>query len=129
MLALNIDWVDLTSLSSCSLSYLTLVKQPERLSTTDTIGVVIWLLTKANSPLASPLAIVIISSRMIDTAIVPNSYIVRILPPKAYLEIMVLSQQLQKPLPKLSALILSNFVDTLGMVTNSEDAFPASDLR
>lgn len=96
---------------------------------TDAIRVVVRLFTKADSSLASPLAFVIISSRMVDTAIVPDSYIVRILPSKADLKIVILSQQFQKPLSKLDTLIFRNFVDALGVVANGKDTFPSGDLR
>ena len=62
------------------------------MSPRDTVGIIIRLFTKTDSPLAAPLTLVIIRRSMIDTAIVPDGHVVGILQSETYLKVMVLGQ-------------------------------------
>lgn len=64
---------------------------------------------------------------MINTSIIPNREIVRILPPMPDLQIMVLDNQLNEPVQGPLALFLGQSIDLLDVVSYSKYRFPASD--
>jgi hypothetical protein len=63
--------------------------------------------------------------RMIHAAIIPNRDIVRVLPPIPHLQVMVLRNELHKPLEQVPALVLGKIVDLLHVVPDGEDALPS----
>lgn len=62
---------------------------------------------------------------MIDAAIVPNREIIRVLPPVAHLQIVILDNELDKPIKRALTLLLGQLVDLLHVVSNTEYRLPA----
>jgi hypothetical protein len=64
---------------------------------------------------------------MIDTPVIPNRQIIRILPSVTDLQVMVLNNELHKPVQGSSALFLRQSVDLLDMVSNPKNGLPSCD--
>jgi hypothetical protein len=64
---------------------------------------------------------------MINTSIIPNCEIIRILPPMTDLQIMILDNQLNEPVQGPLALFLGQPIDLLDVVPYAKYRFPASD--
>jgi hypothetical protein len=64
---------------------------------------------------------------MIHTPIIPDRKIIRILPSMSDLKIMIIHHESQKPVQYAFTLPFCKSIDFLHMVSESEDALPASD--
>lgn len=64
---------------------------------------------------------------MQNAAVVPDGDIIRVLPAMTNLKVVVVCDQVDKTSQHLVAFLLSEAVDTLYVVTNTEDALPTSD--
>ena len=64
---------------------------------------------------------------MEGASIVPNGNVVNILPLEPNLKVMVIFEQLLKPLQEHGALLLGHTVDELSVLANRIQAFPARD--
>lgn len=64
---------------------------------------------------------------MVNTSVVPNSKVIRILPTMTNLKIVVLNNQLHKPVEKVTRFFLGQAVDSLNVSAHGEDALPACD--
>jgi len=64
---------------------------------------------------------------MVHTPIIPNRHIVYVLPLIPDLQIMVLYDQLHKPVQEVLALVLGQTIDPLYVVTDGEDRLPTGD--
>ena len=102
-----------------------LINDPQILLPRLAVRVQVRLLTQTNSPLPGPRALIIESRRMIHAPIIPNRQIIHILPPLADLQIVILHNQLHKPVQSMLALFLGQPVDLLHVVANCEDRLPA----
>lgn len=84
-----------------------LINDPQILLSRPAVRIQIRLLTQTNSPLPRPRALIIKSRRMIHTPIIPNRQIIHILPPLADLQVVILHDQLNKPVQRMLALFFS----------------------
>ena len=64
---------------------------------------------------------------MIHRPIIPNRKVILALPPQPNLQIMVIRNQINKPLQSMLALRLRQPIDLLHVVADGEDGFPARD--
>ena len=64
---------------------------------------------------------------MVDTAIIPDSYIVSILPAVADLKVMVVDKQADKPVEQAPRLERREAINALHMVADGENRFPTCD--
>ena len=64
---------------------------------------------------------------MIHTPIIPNRQIISILPAMPNLQIMILGNQLYKPVERMAGFLFSEPVDVLHVVADREYGFPACD--
>lgn len=64
---------------------------------------------------------------MIDRPIIPDGHVILILPPIADLKIMILDNELYKPIEEMLGFLLAETVDLLNVMAYGEDAFPTSD--
>lgn len=63
---------------------------------------------------------------MVHASVVPNSQVIYILPAIADLQVMVLDNQLDKPVEEMTGLLLGQPVDLLHMRSHRENALPTS---
>lgn len=64
---------------------------------------------------------------MIYAAIIPDRQVVRLLPAQPYLEIMILHDQLHKPIQKAARFFFRQPVDVLDVVADGEHGLPTGD--
>ena len=64
---------------------------------------------------------------MIDTPVIPNCHVIRILPAMSNLQIMIIHNQLHEPFEESFRFQGRHVVDLLNMFANCEDRFPACD--
>ena len=64
---------------------------------------------------------------MVHTPIIPNRHIIHALPLVPHLQIVVLHNQLNKPIQKVLALLLAQAMNALHVVADGEDGLPARD--
>lgn len=91
-------------------------------------GIIVWLLSETDSPLANtvPQVKIVRSRCMVDTSVVPDGKIILILPPVPDLQIMVFYDKVYKLIEEMATLPCGQAVDVVDVGTNSENALPSS---
>ena len=64
---------------------------------------------------------------MIHASVVPDGQVIDITPLMSHLQVVVLDHKLREPVNKVSRFVLAKTIDSLHMMTDREDALPASD--
>ena len=100
-----------------------LIVQTEILTTRFAVWVKVRFLTQAHCALPGSWTLTLVVERrgMVHTSVVPYSKIVLILPPMTDVEIVVLDNQLHKPIQRMLALFFGQAIDLLDVVTDSKD--------
>ena len=103
-----------------------LTLQSQRFSASRASRIKVRLLAQRNSPLTRTLSISwqIVSRRMVYAPVVPDRQVIRIIPSKPDLQIMVFHNQLDEPIQQVVALCFRHFINTLSMMSDRIDAFP-----
>ena len=76
-------------------------------------------------PLPQPL--IIRRRRVINTPVVPNRYIIRILPAMSNLQVVIFHNQLHEPFQQRFRFQGRHFIDVLHVAADCEDGFPPCD--
>ena len=64
---------------------------------------------------------------MVNTPVIPNRYVIRILPAMSDLQIMILHDQPHEPLEQRLRFQRRHVIDVLHVLADCEDGFPACD--